>query len=62
MVNKRSSILGMRRLAGALLIGSALAGCGQKGPLTLPSEKSNAQSTPQKPAGPGNAPARQPDK
>jgi predicted small lipoprotein YifL len=44
----------MQRIAGALLIGSALGGCGQKGPLTLPSEKPNAQSAPQKPAGPGN--------
>jgi predicted small lipoprotein YifL len=55
MVDKRPAILGMRRMAGALLIGSALAGCGHKGPLTLPSEKPNAQSTPQKPAGPGDS-------
>jgi predicted small lipoprotein YifL len=54
MVDKRQAILGMQRIAGALLIGSALGGCGQKGPLTLPSEKPNAQSAPQKPGGPGN--------
>lgn len=45
----------MQRIAGALLIGSALGGCGQKGPLSLPSEKSSGQSATQKPAGPGSA-------
>jgi predicted small lipoprotein YifL len=55
MLEIRPTILGMRRITGALLIGSALAGCGQKGPLTLPSENPNAQSTPQKPAGPGDS-------
>jgi predicted small lipoprotein YifL len=55
MVDKRQAILGMQRIAGALLIGSALGGCGQKGPLSLPSEKSKTQSAPQKPVSPGSA-------
>jgi predicted small lipoprotein YifL len=58
MVDKRPAILGIERIAGALLIACALGGCGQKGPLSLPSEKSTTQSAPQKPAGPGTPAAR----